>query len=184
VVSDAAKHIGEPGLRIDAIQFGCLHQRVGNGGSLVGKVLLKARSILTSRRLNPAHAMTPRRVDLPSQNSSLSKRFRSSSSHWLELSIRGSCFEAWKLASTISDALTFEAYRSNVIGQQCAQHATVYIVDTARGILNGDSLRSRSAHQPLQASDALSVLKLVVMLCAVTQPLAQAIGRRLRTLFT
>jgi len=34
VIGDAAENIGEPGLRIDAVEFGCLNQRVGNGGSL------------------------------------------------------------------------------------------------------------------------------------------------------
>ena len=31
VVGDAAEHIGEPGLRIDAVQLGALNQGIGNG---------------------------------------------------------------------------------------------------------------------------------------------------------
>jgi hypothetical protein len=35
MISDAGQRIGEPGLRIDAVEFGGFDQRVGNGGSLV-----------------------------------------------------------------------------------------------------------------------------------------------------
>jgi hypothetical protein len=31
MISDAGQRIGEPGLRINAVEFGCLNQRVGNG---------------------------------------------------------------------------------------------------------------------------------------------------------
>ena len=31
VIGDAAKNIGEPGLRVDTIELGCFDQRVGNG---------------------------------------------------------------------------------------------------------------------------------------------------------
>ena len=32
VVGNTAKDIGEPGVRIDAVELGCLNQCVGNGG--------------------------------------------------------------------------------------------------------------------------------------------------------
>ncbi len=32
VIRDAVKNVGEPGLRIDAVEFGRFDQRVGDGG--------------------------------------------------------------------------------------------------------------------------------------------------------
>jgi len=46
VIGDTTEDIGQPRLRIDAVEFGCLNQRVGNGDSF-------SAAVVSLKSLNP-----------------------------------------------------------------------------------------------------------------------------------